>query len=1226
MKFKSVWLLLFSAVPCIGAVRINEFMAANRTVLEDPQEKGEYPDWIELYNSGSDPIDLSGWTISDDPFDETQRLPSGISIPGKGYLLLIADGEPHQGPRHLGFKLKAEGGSIYLNAAGACVDSLRYPPQQSDLSYGRAPDGADQLLFLSFPTPGRANPTTGFLGRVGNVLFSRPHGFYDEPFELMLSVDPPQAEIFYTLDGSEPSDREEGSTRRYRGPLHISTTTAVRARAFLPQWQPSGSVTQTYIFPQQVIRQPKNPPGFPRNWGLSGLGDYEMDPHVVNHPKYRDEIISDLLSLPAISLVMPVDDWFGDNGRGIYVQGENDERACSVEWIPTDGSEGFQINCGVMVVGGTSPDRWKIDKLSLRLKFKREYGEAKLHYPLFGFSATDEFDTIVLDARCNNTWAYGGSVRVQGRDLRQNDIAQYTRDPFTAELQRLAGGLAPHGRQVHLYLNGLYWGLYYLHERPDEHFAAAYRGGRAEDYDVVKHNPDQVVAGSNEAYKQMFAVANSSRPLEEKYVLLEEMLDLDDFISYLLVNFYLGNYDWAHQNWYATRAKSGRESKWRYHSWDAEHVMEAVDWDVTGKNDDGGPTRLHQVLKDHPVYRRRFADRVYSLFFNDGILSTERIKALYARFAEEVYRPIVCESARWGDSRRDTPYTRDVEWIRERNWLLNQYFPQRREIVLDQLRRRGLYPRVEPPRFLIAGQETNGGRISPGTALTLQAASPIYYTLDGTDPQAEGETRRTTWVPVGAAKKVLVPSTSYGIRWRSDLSYDDSQWLSVVGGVGYDLDGTYRPFINFDTRSLMYDPRNGKPTSCYLRIPFKLEEEQLAGVRRLYLKMRYDDGFVAFINGGIAASANAPAVHSWDAAALSAREASEEELFDCSSVIKRLKAGDNLLAIQAMNVSSSSSDFLITVELIAEEGKNSTPSPKAIRYEKPIVVERTTLIAARTTDGYEWSPLHRVLLAVADPLPSLRITEIHYNPLSEADRDGSSYEFIELKNIGVKALDLGFSRFCRGIGYTFPANARLEPNAFYVIASDSEAFYSRYHFPPNGVFSGNLDNAGERLVLINAAGDTIIDLRYNDRPPWPKEADGSGKSLVAGEVEPRGDPNRAEYWRASALMHGSPRRDDRAALEVVSAQAQPARYELWPPYPNPFNTSTVLRFALPVEGQVRVRLFNLLGQEVAVPVDDRMSAGVHDITLDAASLSSGVYVVKFEAGTFNRLRKITVLK
>ncbi len=503
---------------------INEFMASNDKFYQDPQEPGEYPDWLELYNSGSQAVNLGNWYLTDNQARPIKwQIAADTMIPANGYLIFILDSDPEQGAAHASFKLDSKEGFVGLVQADGVTfsDSTSYAKQYSDVSYGRSPDGGGDWFFFDDPTMNRQNGNDGYLGKVDKVRFSHQHGFYDFNFKLTLSVHHPTANIYYTLDGSEPVNRETAGCKRYTEMIDITTTTHVRARAFADGWTSKNSVTHTYIYLEDVINQPEDPDGFPLNWGWTGNGDYEMDPDVVDHSAYSETIIDDMKSIPSLSLVMDVDDWFGQGGQGIYLEGELDERAVSAELIHPDGAEGFQSNCAVMIVGGSSTNRWKMDKLSMRLKFKNEYGAADLDYPFFGEDATDEFQTLVLDARMNASWAYGGGVGIDGRDLKQNDIAQYTRDNFAANLQLALGGLAPHGRQVHLYLNGLYWGLYWVHERPDEHFAAAYRGGDSEDYDVIKHNRDTVVNGSNADYNRMFSIANSGRPIAEKYQLYD---------------------------------------------------------------------------------------------------------------------------------------------------------------------------------------------------------------------------------------------------------------------------------------------------------------------------------------------------------------------------------------------------------------------------------------------------------------------------------------------------------------------------------------------------------------------------------------------------------------------------------------------------------------------------------------------------------------------------------
>jgi len=588
--------------------------------------------------------------------------------------------------------------------------------------------------YFENPTPGEVN-LPGAAGKVADTSFSADRGFYDEPFTVEIVTKTSDAEIRYTTDGSAPT-ASTGSV--YTGPITIDTTTTLRAAAFKPGWISTNVDTQTYIFLDDVLRQPASPPGYPTNWGHDGRGDYEMDPEVVDDPRYRDTIKDDMQAVPTLSLVMDRDDLFGGGGRGIYLQGARSERPVSAEMIYPDGREGFQIDAAVQIQGGTSVNRWKVDKLSMRVKFKEPYGPTKLNFPLYDDTPVESFDTFLVDAMMNNNWLHP--------DAGQRAKGQYIRDQYVCDLQNAMGGYAPHGFYAHLYLNGLYWGLYWIHERPDETFASDYFGGEKENYDVLKHtsttvvNPDppyESVAVGN--YSQLLSIAAGGLASESQYRYIQQYLDVPNLIDYMITNFYVGNTDWAHHNWYATRNRVGSEGRWRFHTWDAEHVLKGNTDDVTGKSNSGSPTWLHQQLCANDEYRMLFADHVHRYFFNDGLLMAENAAQMYLDCLSQVDRAVVGDSARWGDNRRSTPYTRDVDFVAERDRLINSYFPQRTDTVLNQLKSRGLYPSVTAPTFRVDGTPRHGGELLPGETLTATVPSgTIYYTLDGSDPRLPG--------------------------------------------------------------------------------------------------------------------------------------------------------------------------------------------------------------------------------------------------------------------------------------------------------------------------------------------------------------------------------------------------------------------------------------------------------------------------------------------------------
>jgi hypothetical protein len=137
---------------------INEFMADNDITVEGPD--GTYPDWIELFNSGDELIDLSGMYMTDDLTDFTAwQFPEGTFIEPASYLLVWADNDFGQGSLHANFKLKANGGVISLFASDGktLIDSIMYDKQLRDVSYGRIPDGSSNWEYLIISTPGSTN-------------------------------------------------------------------------------------------------------------------------------------------------------------------------------------------------------------------------------------------------------------------------------------------------------------------------------------------------------------------------------------------------------------------------------------------------------------------------------------------------------------------------------------------------------------------------------------------------------------------------------------------------------------------------------------------------------------------------------------------------------------------------------------------------------------------------------------------------------------------------------------------------------------------------------------------------------------------------------------------------------------------------------------------------------------------------------------------------------------
>jgi hypothetical protein len=155
----------------------------------------------------------------------------------------------------------------------------------------------------------------------------------------------------------------------------------------------------------------------------------------------------------------------------------------------------------------------------------------------------------------------------------------------------------------------------------------------------------------------------------------------------------------------------------------------------------------------------------------------------------------------------------------------------------------------------------------------------------------------------------------------------------------------------------------------------------------------------------------------------------------------------------------------------------------------------------------------------------------------------------------------------------------------------------------------------------------LLSVRYNDKSPWPEEADSAGYSLVARNVNGQGDADTPDYWRASHAVGGSPGMDDIASTAVGEPSVRiPASFELEPNYPNPFNPVTGIRFSVPRSSRVRLSVVDILGRETALLSEGRFEPGTYTVTWDASACPAGIYVVVLEAGGMRLTRKVTLIK
>jgi hypothetical protein len=728
-----------------GPILITEFMASNgNNFVTTINGLEEDPDWIELYNAGPMDINLSGWHLTDDMNNLNQwPFPSVILKSGR-YLIVFASGQDTNnyvddlGYLHTNFSLSTDGENLAVVQPDGTISHYwkNYPPQVTNYSYGLEMK-TQKYGYFDPPTPDSTNGTP-YDGFVADTKFSHNRGFYTTPFNVEITCSTSGAAIRYTTDGSEPTETV-GTT--YTAPIAISKTTCLRAKAFKTGLIPTNTDTQTYMFLENFWSQSR-PTGYPTaTYDSYNPLDYDIDQDVIGPANlfgnvYRNTYMNDLKAFPSLSIVMNVDDLFGIT-KGIYAnsiqEGDAWERAASVEFMDPNEGGLFQIDCAIRLQGGYSRNAFESPKHNFRFIFKRPYGPGKLDYKLFSDSNVHEFDQLIVRTPCHDSWL------TQQAYFRAYGL--YAKDGWHREIQRQMGHNSIHGQWVHLYLNGLYWGIYEVVERPNASFAASYEGGKKEQYDCV--SSETLRDGTVEAWETMNIIAAGggtygSISNAAAYQQLQQYLDVTNLSDYIIINIYSAISDWPGWNYYACR-KIQTGAQFKFYCWDSEASMmddrlnyNKLDEFTTGI---GGAGTLYSYLIANADFRLLFADRLHKHLHNGGALNPTNAAAVFQSQLNRVAAGMGPESARWGDAWEATPLTK-ADWLSDQTWLFSTFFPQRGEIILGFFRTDGVYPETNPPTF-----SRYTGYASAGNTLTMtnpNTAGTIYYTLNGSDPKTSG--------------------------------------------------------------------------------------------------------------------------------------------------------------------------------------------------------------------------------------------------------------------------------------------------------------------------------------------------------------------------------------------------------------------------------------------------------------------------------------------------------
>lgn len=617
-------------------VVLNEIMASNQQTIAD--EDGDYPDWIELYNSGSEIVDLSGWYLSDDESDPTKWQIGEAAIEPQGFLLIFASDKDRdsQLPLHTNFKISSSGEPILLsNSEGQLLSLFPATPLGEDLSLGSSEDGAiSDLVFFIQSSPGYSNAlgeTT--LVAWDEVSFSEPAGFYDASLSLAMSSAFPLSEIRYTTDGSEPTMDSDLYTEeivvqdRFNEPDGISTirtaleweapktpgekATVFKAASFYNGKKVSAVTTSSYFISSRLDKKYEGLPVISLSADADSLFDYHRGIYV-----------------PGVDYSGPVE--FGT--ENFNRKGEDWEREMTFEYFDTDHNLEFIQQVGARIHGRGS--RYHSQK-SLRIYARGSYGEPYLDYEFFDGKNIDQFKRIILR---------NSSTDVEGTMFKDILCSELVSD-MDVDYQESQVAI--------VFINGEYWGVHGIRERIDKHYMASNHTVSPDSLDMLVINAE-VEEGDNQAYLSLLDyVATHDITESEHFEFVKNKLDLDNLMDYYISQLYFSNIDWPELNIRFWRPRQ-EEGKWRWIFYDCDYCMLLNDYNhlenFVQENDQFNSSPewtillFNRLLKNQEFkgdFIQRFFYHLSTTFTGDRVLA--KIDSL-----ERIYQPLVLEHMnRW---------------------------------------------------------------------------------------------------------------------------------------------------------------------------------------------------------------------------------------------------------------------------------------------------------------------------------------------------------------------------------------------------------------------------------------------------------------------------------------------------------------------------------------------------------------------------------------------------
>jgi len=639
MKSNFVIILLFLMGHFLVAqVVINEACSDNESLIED--EFGEYPDWIELHNIGTQAVDISGWWLSDKENELNQWIfPNYTMQPGEFLIVFASENNQIGSFFHTNFKLSKSGEVIALsNSVGEVQHRLILPALEEDFSFGNAENDPTQPVYFEVPTPVQSNESGLVIERAKMPAFSIESSFQNSAFEVDILNNENNAKIYYTTDGSEPNSEDE----LYESSILIAENTPLRAIAIIDNKINSPIASKTYFL-------------------------------NTNH------------TLPIISITTKPENLF-DEQEGIFQLGPNAEEAwpfwganfwsdteipVHFEYFDESGNLEIEYDLGARTHGGRGA-RTKPQK-PIRLLANPKFGVNKIEYPFFKNKPVEKFERLVL----RNS---SGDFNVT--HFRDGILSNYLIDN---ELDIDVLGYQP----VVWYINGNYWGVVNLREKSDEYFVESNFGVEPTNIDFLEED-SLTILGDFDIFDQHIAfVLENDMTIEGNFEQVRQYFDLENITDYFSAQFTMNNSDWPQNNLKLWRERSP-EGRWRYMLFDLDSSTGRWAWT---------PAERNGIRKAMDVYQNEIlhVDLLWKLWENQDfqhyfinryadLLNTVFLPEKWSAEVEkhtEIYRPEMEQHfERWTDCLECFSF---VEWDILHTPIFRDFTKNRGPIARDQL-------------------------------------------------------------------------------------------------------------------------------------------------------------------------------------------------------------------------------------------------------------------------------------------------------------------------------------------------------------------------------------------------------------------------------------------------------------------------------------------------------------------------------------------------------------